>query len=524
MRCVATLLFLLASGSAMAGPRGAARSSLAVDSLSAVDRRTAADEELGLLPASAEGEIRFVVDGATFRSHADSVTALLAAQIPFPALDWVRTSEQYRAIVRVRATFEEEGGRRERVVESEHTLSAPTFEETRAIDGVGTVTVETVLPFAPVALTLEVEDLRSEKGTLLGKIRGLRESGKARARFRSVGSSSGRVWVSGLLVGSSVRDATQAEPLRAGEVYRGGKAIEWMVPHFAGTRAEVFSIYYEIARLDAAGAFEDSGAVHRVRYRVLRRTGEEIFSSVEEQEASSGRTGRIQRFSVANYPVGSYLLGVELLAGEEIEASSYTEFHVFWNDAAWYQGEKEVLDDARVLLPPLEFEEFEQQSPGERAAHLAALWQDLDPTPATSRNETQDEFRARLAEAKRRYGGLEGGSLSDRGRLYVRFGAPDEIVRVAVPSRGDNVYEVLAEEMHGSLGTIVDADDPRLGQFLRHHIEGNPSFEIWKYDTGGRPIIPDPRAENRGAAFVFVDAAGTGMYRLGYSSIGSIMF
>jgi GWxTD domain-containing protein len=324
-------------------------------------------------------------------------------------------------------------------------------------------------------------------------------------------------------MGVSARDAQARETLRDDEVQIGETILGCSSLHFYGHRQDVFPVYYEIVRLDANGAFSAEPQTNRVRYRIVHVGGEELWSSTEDQQASSGRAGRVQRFSVENYPVGTYLLGIELLDGDEVLASAYNDFQVFWTDAEWMRDEHAVLDDARVLLPPLEFEEFERKSPGERAAHLIGLWASLDPSPATPVNEARNEFQERLRVAEERFGGLEGGALSDRGRLYVRYGPPDETTRVAVPSRSDNLYEVLAAEVFGSLAGIVDADDPRLMQFLRHNTEGNPSFEIWKYDGGGRPLIPTQKTTNQGIAFVLVDQTGTGMYSLGYSSVGDIM-
>jgi len=76
---------------------------------------------------------------------------------------------------------------------------------------------------------------------------------------------------------------------------------------------------------------------------------------------------------------------------------------------------------------------------------LRQFWAKRDPSAATPRNEAREDFYARIAEANRRF--REGGSAqipgwrTDRGRIYIKYGAPDEIL--SRPQAGDTrPYEV----------------------------------------------------------------------------------
>ena len=63
---------------------------------------------------------------------------------------------------------------------------------------------------------------------------------------------------------------------------------------------------------------------------------------------------------------------------------------------------------------------------------LSGFWLKRDPTPGTPRNEEADRFYTAIAEANRRF--REGGAAqipgwrTDRGRILVRYGAPDEVL------------------------------------------------------------------------------------------------
>lgn len=61
---------------------------------------------------------------------------------------------------------------------------------------------------------------------------------------------------------------------------------------------------------------------------------------------------------------------------------------------------------------------------------IALFWARRDPTPNTPRNEFRDEFDRRVQYADQNFGNTrQKGSLSDRGRILVLFGAPTRAAR-----------------------------------------------------------------------------------------------
>jgi len=62
-------------------------------------------------------------------------------------------------------------------------------------------------------------------------------------------------------------------------------------------------------------------------------------------------------------------------------------------------------------------------------------WQKYDPSPGTLRNETREEFYSRIARADELFTIHKKikGWKSDRGRIYIKFGPPDEISSEAFP-------------------------------------------------------------------------------------------
>jgi GWxTD domain-containing protein len=65
----------------------------------------------------------------------------------------------------------------------------------------------------------------------------------------------------------------------------------------------------------------------------------------------------------------------------------------------------------------------------ERAKFIEQFWLRHDPTPATPENEFKDEHYRRIAQANLRFPTADGkaGWKTDRGRIYIVYGPPDEI-------------------------------------------------------------------------------------------------
>lgn len=104
---------------------------------------------------------------------------------------------------------------------------------------------------------------------------------------------------------------------------------------------------------------------------------------------------------------------------------------------------------------------------------LINFWQRRDPTPGTARNERREVFYEAIAYANREYkeGGRKAvaGWRSDRGRVFARYGAPDDV-------------------------------------FRRQNEGRAPPYEVWRYSKG------------KGAYYIFADRTGFGAYQLIYSN------
>jgi GWxTD domain-containing protein len=117
---------------------------------------------------------------------------------------------------------------------------------------------------------------------------------------------------------------------------------------------------------------------------------------------------------------------------------------------------KKWLDeDVRWIITDEERSAFMQLSNDEeRDQFIEAFWQRRDPTPDTEENEFKEEHYRRIAYANEHFAAGIPGWKSDRGRMYIVFGPPDEID--SHPSGGS--YERPMEEGGGETSTFPFED------------------------------------------------------------------
>jgi GWxTD domain-containing protein len=118
----------------------------------------------------------------------------------------------------------------------------------------------------------------------------------------------------------------------------------------------------------------------------------------------------------------------------------------------------------------------------EREQFIEAFWERRNPNPGTGENEFKEEYYRRIAYANEHYASGIPGWRTDRGRIYIMYGPPDEVD--SHPSGG--TYQRPASEGGGETSTFP--------------------FEDWRYryiDGIGNNVVLE-----------FVDPSMTGEYHL----------
>lgn len=144
---------------------------------------------------------------------------------------------------------------------------------------------------------------------------------------------------------------------------------------------------------------------------------------------------------------------------------------------------KWLEEDVAYIITDEEREAFKRlQTPEEMEQFIEQFWLRRDPTPDTVENEYKEEHYRRIAYANERFSSGIPGWKTDRGRIYIMYGPPDEI------------------ESHPSGGSYVRPWEEGGG------VTATYPFEIWRYryiEGVGQDIMIE-----------FVDPTMTGEYRM----------
>src|SRR6266571_2678355 len=156
---------------------------------------------------------------------------------------------------------------------------------------------------------------------------------------------------------------------------------------------------------------------------------------------------------------------------EKLRKELLTPYRKWLNEDVTYI----ITDEERGVFKRL-------QTDDERESFIESFWMRRDPTPDSIENEYKEEHYRRIAYANEHYASGIPGWKTDRGRIYITYGPPDE--KDTHPSGG--TYERPPEEGGGTTSTFP--------------------FEQWRYryiEGIGSDIIIE-----------FVDPTMSGEYRM----------
>lgn len=143
---------------------------------------------------------------------------------------------------------------------------------------------------------------------------------------------------------------------------------------------------------------------------------------------------------------------------------------------------KEWIQDVEPIIRPEELLAWNKlQSDEEREQFIAIFWDHRDPDPDTTENEYRESYYERVEYANEHFSSGVAGVKTDRGRIYLRFGKPDEV------------------ESH-----------PAGGAYNRESGEGGGSTSTYPFERWWYRHLPG-RSD---VAVEFVDPTSTGEYRI----------
>ncbi|MFQ5605785.1 MAG: GWxTD domain-containing protein [bacterium] len=90
---------------------------------------------------------------------------------------------------------------------------------------------------------------------------------------------------------------------------------------------------------------------------------------------------------------------------------------------------EQEFDSVRYIATKEEKKMFDRLQPDGKRTFLVQFWSKRDPVPETTHNEFRSDYLERVKFADARFGGFKKGWQTDRGRVLILYGLPDEIDR-----------------------------------------------------------------------------------------------
>lgn len=220
-----------------------------------------------------------------------------------------------------------------------------------------------------------------------------------------------------------------------------------------------FSAYFEVYPPEN----QDSVSV---TIKILDKHNKRIFSDLQK----FGNTRIIPvvvHFRDQIQKPGEYFIHVHSTDGKQ-SAMVQKKFNVHWANIPLRETNIDVAINQLLLVTKKEIVSNILKAPQEDKKKLFdEFWAERDPSPGTPNNELREEFFIRIDFANKNFSEVASGRAgweTDRGKIFVKNGPPDEIER--------NATEI-----------------------------NMPAAEIWLYATLGRK-------------YIFSDRSGNGVYRL----------
>lgn len=163
-----------------------------------------------------------------------------------------------------------------------------------------------------------------------------------------------------------------------------------------------------------------------LQYRIRGEDGEVVLSGTQEISLAASGEPVVIHTSGQELFLGSYVFEVELVEGK----SRWRVERAFDVDESGPPRGREfqrMLEPLAYIASPEEMDWLRSLPPEQQPQGWEEFWRRRDPTPETPRNETQLEFFRRLRYAERHFQGFGPGWRSDMGRIYIKFGPPDQI-------------------------------------------------------------------------------------------------
>ena len=237
--------------------------------------------------------------------------------------------------------------------------------------------------------------------------------------------------------------------------------VQDMIPAYGNNfniRAGHFYVYFDLFVKQAPTSTQ-------IRYRMYGKKGENELDTTIVKSLTTLVTPVWLKISRSRFKKSKYTLEISAKT-ESATVKQNQSFSFFWSDIPHTQEDINLaLQQMAYILDPDTLDYYLKADLNTKQAFFKRFWKERDPDPTTARNELKNEYFRRVNYANKYFSVMgQDGWRTDRGRILIKFGPPDDIER--------HPFEM-----------------------------GTKPYEVWRYYALRK-------------TFVFVDVTGFGDYRL----------
>ncbi|HED09143.1 MAG TPA: GWxTD domain-containing protein [Caldithrix abyssi] len=166
------------------------------------------------------------------------------------------------------------------------------------------------------------------------------------------------------------------------------------------------------------------------------------FDSTAIKVLDKNYTAFLLRVEKKVFTENRYILKLTAKVGD-IEETREKEVTFFWKSVpASLEDIDQALRQMMYIISTDTLNKYLDADLATKKKFFSEFWKKRDPNPETKKNELMDEYYKRINYANQHFGGFgEKGWLSDRGRIFIKFGPPDDIERHPF-ELNSNPYEI----------------------------------------------------------------------------------
>jgi GWxTD domain-containing protein len=212
-------------------------------------------------------------------------------------------------------------------------------------------------------------------------------------------------------------------------------------------KSPVMFYYSEIYNLDP-----NLDSSYYLNKKIFNSRGQEIFNQSKNLKTSSKSIVDVGLLTLKTYPTDTYTLNLEVTNSLSREVSTASKKFFLYNpgvkdtlnlrkqSGTYIQSEYAVMseedcnllfEESKYISTDTEIDEYESlKTPDTKREYLYNYWLKRDSEPATVINEYKNDYMKRVDFTNKNFGNFNSpGYKSEKGRIYLTYGPPDDIER-----------------------------------------------------------------------------------------------